>query len=862
MSAMLTTSLPSSRFIGRVGLLAATLGVGIALVAAPGVARADETGADSGSKSSDSSGSSDASASTPSRESTPADKPASTSRPPGGASAEKNDAKEDDEPKDEAESPGSAADHDDDSADVPEDPAAVVEESGREHNGGNDRHTDDPPPQQPPKVRAVDPAPVARSVEGSDPAPAAVSAPASEPAVVAAPAVVVEASPEPPKPEIAAPVDDAVAASPSGLPTPGPVPAPVANPLEWALLGWVRRQSEQADPAEAVALVSTSTLVDNQPPEFDGPATYDDPDADGVVTGSVSATDPDGHTVTYSGTAFPSRGGVVVNDDGTFAYTPSMDARIAASRPDADHSALFDRFEVTATDDYGASATIEVVVPIKPIYFDNAAPVIDGAPVVNEPGAGGVVTGRVIAYDPDGDPLTYTAVSNKGTVVFGADGSFTYTPTDAARHAAAGPNAAADGATVDSLLVTVTDDRGEMASVTVQVAITPANAAPVFGTPTLDPPNANGAVTGRLNVGDTDGDAIVVLGNGSPGKGTVVVRPDGTFTYTPYPGARHAAAAESAAQGAREDFFTVTVTDRHGATVTTRVTVPVAPANTAPVYAGGGNAIVNGTVSGTVRFVDPDGDRITYAAGTRTTEKGVVTVRPDGSYVYTPTRFAFNPFDSSARTDTFTVTARDGYGGVGTTVVTVPVSRPISSGGGGGISNQSTPPAPQPVSTVVQSSNQVAAERQRLQRETDAAERLLKDLEVYMLWREAQLTRSPNDPAVLEMVNSVFATNFPGLDLGDTSAVGGTAPVDAPPSRTPAPGSLAAALSAAGGSAGTRKPVDDAAVDDIQMLAEAQARQLKALEEYAATLKQTRETLQTITQAMRDSSGGDGRVWS
>ncbi len=49
----------------------------------------------------------------------------------------------------------------------------------------------------------------------------------------------------------------------------------------------------------------------------------------------------------------------------------------------------------------------------------------------------GVVTGTIGAVDADGDVLSYTAgTTTKGTVTLNADGSFTYTPTAAARLAA------------------------------------------------------------------------------------------------------------------------------------------------------------------------------------------------------------------------------------------------------------------------------------------------------------------------------------------------------------------------------------------------------------------------------------------
>ena len=55
-----------------------------------------------------------------------------------------------------------------------------------------------------------------------------------------------------------------------------------------------------------------------------------------------------------------------------------------------------------------------------------------GAPVVGTPDdQTGVVTGKVVATDPDGDSLTYTVTQEPtyGSVVVHSDGTFTYTPS-------------------------------------------------------------------------------------------------------------------------------------------------------------------------------------------------------------------------------------------------------------------------------------------------------------------------------------------------------------------------------------------------------------------------------------------------
>jgi len=94
---------------------------------------------------------------------------------------------------------------------------------------------------------------------------------------------------------------------------------------------------------------------------------------------------------------------------------------------------------------------------------------------VPQPGTG-VVTGRVLAVDPDGDPLTFFTppATGQGTVMLAPDGSFVYTPTPEARFAAA------PGAT-DIFTVTVSDPFGGVLDVPVQVVVAPPepSAAPI-----------------------------------------------------------------------------------------------------------------------------------------------------------------------------------------------------------------------------------------------------------------------------------------------------------------------------------------------------------------------------------------------
>ena len=132
-----------------------------------------------------------------------------------------------------------------------------------------------------------------------------------------------------------------------------------------------------------------------------------------------------------------------------------------------------DLFTVTVTDGRGGSVDVAVTVAIA-----GQCGAGRGAVTVGVPDSGtGVVTGRVTATDADGDSLTFSApaTTGRGSVGINATaGSFTYTPTVAARQ-----NAAARSATnadkMDSFTVAVADGHGSTASIPVTVQVSPSS---------------------------------------------------------------------------------------------------------------------------------------------------------------------------------------------------------------------------------------------------------------------------------------------------------------------------------------------------------------------------------------------------
>ena len=403
-------------------------------------------------------------------------------------------------------------------------------------------------------------------------------------------------------------------------------------------------------------------------------------DENGVVTGTVSATDADGDAPRFSGPATSAKGGTITVDalTGEFTYTPSEEARHAAAADDATAADRTDTFLLTAADGHGGTAEVLVVVTLDPVNTPLSAGVgsVGSADPVT-----GQVTGSITVTDPDGDAPAFTTPvtsAKGGTVSIDENGVFTYIPTETARHAAAADNATADDLT-DTFDITVNDGHGGTTTLTISVAIDPANTAPTTSATVGEPDTETGAVTGTVAVTDPDGDTATYTVSPSAKGGTVTIDENGVFTYTPTEAARHAAAADNATADDLTDTFDITVNDGHGGTTTLTISVAIDPANTAPTTSAtvGEPDTETGAVTGTVAVTDPDGDTATYTVSP-SAKGGTVTIDENGVFTYTPTeaaRHAAAADNATADdlTDTFDITVNDGHGGTTTQTITVAI---------------------------------------------------------------------------------------------------------------------------------------------------------------------------------------------
>lgn len=332
---------------------------------------------------------------------------------------------------------------------------------------------------------------------------------------------------------------------------------------------------------------------------------------------TVSATDPDGDSVTYSASGLPSD---AVFQNATFSWTPGYDRA--------------GTYTVTFTAGDGKGGTSSMAVPIT-VTNVNRTPVM--AVIGNQSAAkGSLLTFTVSASDPDGDKVTYAAQGMpQGAVFDTATGVFSWTPGQSGTYT-----------------VTFTASDG-VAAVTQSVSIAVANTThlPVIDTIGPKTVSENEALTFTVNASDADGDtlsySVSSLPNGASFKGQ-------TFTWTP----------DYTQAGTYQPVFTVD--DGNGGTASETVVITVKNLNRDPVLAviGAKTVAENAALVFLVSATDADGDVLTYQASNL--PQGAVFDSAARSFTWVPSAEQEGSYPV-----TFTVTDTNGGSASDTVVITV-----------------------------------------------------------------------------------------------------------------------------------------------------------------------------------------------
>jgi VCBS repeat-containing protein len=288
----------------------------------------------------------------------------------------------------------------------------------------------------------------------------------------------------------------------------------------------------------------------------------------GVSVGNVNAVDTESNPLTYSVAGQPTRGTVNIDSSGTITYTPTQAERVRAGQTTG---ADQDSFTITVSDGQGGTAPVTVQVaswtpPLAVLALET-----------------GAVIGNVNITDWDGDPLTYATVTApaKGSVSFNpTTGTYTYTPTPAARD-----TAVQNPGLTDTFTVRATDPYGaylNTASITVPILPTANHAPTAPSYQYFDPTDpVTGEVHGRVVASDADADPLsyqVVSGPWSASSFTFNSTTS-EFSYVPSQEQREYVTQWPGYDD--YDYFQVVVSDG-AASVNTSVNVLVSPIQMAP----------------------------------------------------------------------------------------------------------------------------------------------------------------------------------------------------------------------------------------------------------------------------------------
>ncbi|WP_255359228.1 VCBS domain-containing protein, partial [Rhizobacter sp. Root1221] len=384
-----------------------------------------------------------------------------------------------------------------------------------------------------------------------------------------------------------------------------------------------------------------------------------------TATGTVASSDVDhGATAAYSGNTTGSYGSFMV-DAATGVWTYTLDNTHQNLAQDETHT---ETFAVTVTDDFGGTAVQNVVLTIT---GTNDAPVITSTAQSDTVKEDTTLTATGTVASSDVDHGATAAYSGNTTGTYGSfavdagTGVWTYTLDNTHQSLAQGESQS------ETFTVTVTDDKGAVATQDVVLTITGTNDAPVA---VVDVNNGNedASITGTVasNDSDVDDGAVLTYSLNVPVAGLVIAT-DGNYSFN----AGNAAYQHLGLGDTTNVVASYTVTDEHGAANTSTLTITLTGTNDGPIAVVDTNSgVEDTTLTGTLATNDSDADdgaSLTYSLNAPVAG---LTLAANGSYSFNAANAAYQHLAQGATANVvanYTVTDEHGATSISALTITL-----------------------------------------------------------------------------------------------------------------------------------------------------------------------------------------------
>ncbi|MCG8040684.1 MAG: VCBS domain-containing protein, partial [Candidatus Thiodiazotropha endolucinida] len=338
-------------------------------------------------------------------------------------------------------------------------------------------------------------------------------------------------------------------------------------------------------------------------------------DEGNFISGQLEAGDvdlADGSSLSFSTSSEVE--GLTLNEDGSYSF----DASSYQSLGEGETESI--EVPVTVTDDQGATAETSLTITVT---GTNDNPVAEAHEISAE--EGGLLTGQLQASDIDlaqSTDLSFSTSSEVEGLTLYQDGSYSF---DASSYQSLGEGEIA----TFEVPVVVTDDQGATAETTLTITVTGTNDVPVAEAQQTSVEEGE-LVKGQLKAGDIDlaeGSALS-FSTSSEVEG-LIINEDGSYTFD-------ALSYQSLGEGETETLdIPVVVSDDHGSTAETTLTITVTGTNDAPVAEAEQVAVVEGNfISGQLEAGDVDLAEGSALSFSTTSEIEGLTLNEDGSYSF------------------------------------------------------------------------------------------------------------------------------------------------------------------------------------------------------------------------------------